>query len=79
MLAVNTKSGCPLSLHSLILSIIALSFSFIVLKIISFQSFLIIFLFVGMLITFKLYISKNSSDSVTAVPVQPDILLYSLK
>ena len=35
------------------------------------KSFLIISLFVGITTTGKLYISKNSSDSVTAVPVQP--------
>jgi len=32
-------------------------------------------LLVGMTTTDKLYISKNSSDSVTAVPVQPAIFL----
>ena len=54
---------------------LALFFSTSDLKILSFQSFLIIFLFVGIITTFKLYISKNSSASVAAVPVQPEILL----
>ena len=58
-----------------IFSIIDSFFSFSVLKILSLKSFLIILLLVGITKTCRPYISKNSSDSVTAVPVQPEIFL----
>ena len=57
ILDVKIKIGCPFLLHSKTFNKIALFFSFSFLKIWSFQSFLIIFLFVGTVTTCKLYIS----------------------
>jgi len=79
METVPTRIGCPFVCISLIAPIMASYFSASLRYTRSFSSFRTTGLFVGMIITSRLYILLNSSASVSAVPVIPASFLYNLK
>ena len=79
MLVVPINIGLPFECSVLTSSTTALYFDCSVLNTKSIRSSRILGLFVGIVITSIPYIFISSSDSVAAVPVIPDNLLYILK